>query len=87
MTDIRTASGFEISIDPAALDNWELLEALSASDENPYQIVKICPLLLGKDGTERLKNHLRTENGIVPASGMEREITEIFNLLAAKEKN
>lgn len=87
MTDIRTASGFEISIDPAVLDSWELLEALSAADENPFQIVKVCPQLLGKDGTERLKNHLRAENGIVPASAMEREITEIFSLLAAKEKN
>lgn len=35
--------------------------------------------LLGKEQKDRLKEHLRTENGRVPASKMMIEIGEIFN--------
>lgn len=74
----KTKTGFEFEITDETLDNYELLEAIGDMDENPTVITKIVRLLLGKEGTKKLKDHVRTEDGTVPASKMNDEITEIF---------
>ena len=45
---------------------------------NPLTLSKVVIMLLGKEQTEKLKDHLRTKDGIVPAEKMSEEITEIF---------
>lgn len=74
----KTKTGFEFEITDETLDNYELLEAIGDMDENPTVITKIVRLLLGKEGTKKLKDHVRMEDGTVPASKMNDEITEIF---------
>lgn len=74
----KTKSGFEFEITDETLDNYELLEAIGDMDENPTVITKIVRLLLGKEGTKKLKDHVRNEDGTVPATKMNDEITEIF---------
>lgn len=39
--------------------------------------------LLGKDGKKRLYDHLRTEDGRVPASAVESAIMELFQSINA----
>ena len=39
--------------------------------------------LLGKDGKKRLYDHLRTEDGRVPASAVESTIMELFQSINA----
>lgn len=74
----KTKSGFEYKISKERLDNYELLEAIGELEINPLILSKIVIMLLGKKQTEALKDHLRTEDGFVPAEKMTKEITEIF---------
>ncbi|HJG23408.1 hypothetical protein F6X86_13565 [Enterococcus durans] len=74
----KTKSGFEYKISKERLDNYELLEAIVELETNPLTLSKVVIMLLGKEQTEKLKDHLRTKDGIVPAEKMSEEITEIF---------
>ena len=74
----KTKSGFSYELDKERLNNYELLEAIEELEENPLVLSRVVNLLLGKEQTKKLKDHLRTENGIVPTDKMSEEITEIF---------
>ena len=74
----KTKSGFEFTLDEERLDNYELLEALGELEENVYLLPKVIKLLLGKEQEKALKEHLKTEKGIVPSKIMEAELKEIF---------
>ena len=74
----KTKSGFSYELDKERLNNYELLEASEELEENPLVLSRVVNLLLGKEQTKKLKDHLRTENGIVPTEKMSEEITEIF---------
>ena len=74
----KTKSGFSYKLDKERLNNYELLEAIEELEENPLVLSRVVNLLLGKEQTKKLKDHLRTENGIVPTEKMSEEITEIF---------
>ncbi len=78
MAKQKTKSGFEFELSQDRLNNYELLEAISEIDEDPFAITRVLKLLLGKEDTNRLKDHVRTEDGIVPADKLTDEITEIF---------
>ncbi len=74
----KTKSGFSYELDKERLNNYELLEAIEELEENPLVLSRVVNLLLGKEQTKKLKDHLRSENGIVPTEKMSEEITEIF---------
>lgn len=74
----KTKSGFEYEIPDENLNNFELLEAIAEVDENPLIVPKLLHLLLGKEQATKLKDHLRTEKGMVPTEKINDEITEIF---------
>lgn len=74
----RTKSGFYYSISKKNLNNYELVETLGNLEDNPLNFPKVLKLLLGKEQTEKLKNHLRDEDGIVDSDKMALEIKDIF---------
>lgn len=79
MITAKTKTGFEFTIEDSALDNWELLEVLSDIDDGKTQkIGAAVRMLLGKEQSDALKDHCRTEDGRVPTSAMMTEIGEIF---------
>lgn len=79
MITAKTESGFSIELEESALDNMEVLDALSDLDEgNPLAMSRLVVKLLGKDGKKRLYDHLRTEDDRVPASAVESAIMELF---------
>lgn len=73
-----TKSGFKFELDPKRLDNYELLESVSEIEEDPIAVVRVLKLLLGKEDVKRLKEHLRNEDGIVPANKLMNEIQDMF---------
>lgn len=73
----QTKSGFNYHIDENILQDYELLEAIAETEKNPIFITKVVRMLLGDD-TDRLKEHVRDENGHVSIEKMNVEITEIF---------
>lgn len=79
-----TTSGFAFELQDAALDDYELVEALVKVDNGDNgQLIFVVAQLLGEAQKEALKEHLRDENGKVSAVRMFQEIAEI--LAAAKE--
>mgnify|MGYP001207959774 FL=1 len=74
----ETKSGFKFKISKARLENYELIESVSEVDENPLLLPKTVNLLLGKEQTGKLKDHLRDKDGLVPTDKLTDEIMEIF---------
>lgn len=74
----KTVTGFTYEVAKENLDNYELLEALGEIEENPLVISKVINLLLGEEQKEKLKEHVRSENGIVSSEKMGEEIKGIF---------
>lgn len=74
----KTKTGFMYQLQKERLNNYELLEAIGELDDNPLVLSKVVNLLLGKEQTKKLKEHVRTEDGIVPTEKLSEEITEIF---------
>lgn len=81
----KTQSGFAYEIDEKRLNNYELLEVIGELEENPMVISKMVVMLLGKEQTVKLKDHLRGEDGFVSMDKMNEEITEIFQSQAVKK--
>ena len=73
-----TKSGFTYSIPKKNLNNFELVEALGEIEDNPLVLPKVLKLLLGKEQTQKLKNHLRDNDGIVDTDKMTAELEDIF---------
>lgn len=74
-----TKSGFHFRLDQEVLDDYELLEELCEIDNgNNAMIVNAANRILGKEQMQKLKDHLRNENGRVPATKMGEEIAEIL---------
>ena len=75
----KLKDGFEAQISEDTLNSWEFLELLSDIDEGEYGlIVKAARMLLGKEGVELLKEHIRTEDGKVLADAMVNAISELM---------
>lgn len=81
-----TKTGFAYSISEKNLNNYELVEVLGELEDNPLLLPKVLKLLLGKEQTEKLKNHLRDDEGIVDTVKMSDELQDIFNAQARLKK-
>lgn len=73
-----TKSGFTYSISEKNVRNYELLEALGELDTNPLALPRVMNLLLGKEGTKKLKDHVRDKDGIVDTEKITAELEDIF---------
>ena len=79
MLNGKTKSGFEFGISKDTLDDYELLEMLTQADEGAVWLIpKLAKKILGADQEEKLKNHVRDENGKVSMKKMAEELTDIF---------
>lgn len=79
MINGKTTSGFEYTLNPDKLNDYELLEKIGEMEENPFALTNVVNMVLGKEQAKKLKDHIRLKNGTVPIEKMTSEITEIFN--------
>ncbi len=82
-----TTSGFAYEVPESALDNMELVDAISESEQNPVALSTILQLLLGQEQKKRLYDHLRTETGTVPVEAVSTAIADIFSGCGTEGKN
>lgn len=75
----KTKTGFEYNIDKKILNDYELLEEIDNLGKNPVIIIKLLRRLLQEEQLEKLKEHIRNEEGMVPIDKMEKELEDIFN--------
>lgn len=78
MSEGKTTSGFKYKLSKARLENYELIEALGEIEVNPLALPKTVNLLLGKEQSDKLKDHLRDEEGLISTEKLSNEIMEIF---------
>lgn len=83
----KTSSGFEFEISKDVVNDYELVENLAELEDNPLILAKVIKQILGEEQTEKLKNHVRNEKGIVPTDKMTQEIIEIFKNGGEETKN
>ena len=81
-----TKSWFSYTLSKERMNNYELAETLGDLEDNPLLMGKVVKLMLGKEQTQKLKDHLRTDDGFVPSDLMEAEITEILQKQAELKK-
>lgn len=75
----KTKTGFEYEIDKKILNDYELLEEIDNIGKSPLIIIKLLKRLLKEEQLEKLKEHIRNEEGIVPIDKMEKELIDIFD--------
>lgn len=73
-----TKSGFTYSISEKNVRNYELVEALGELETNPLALPRVMNLLLGKEQAQKLKDHLRDEDGVVDTEQITSELKNIF---------
>lgn len=75
----KTTTGFEFELDEEKLNDYELLEELSKIDKgNAGGITDVIQNVLGEEQKNRLKDHVRNENGKVTIDRMTEEFVEIL---------
>ena len=74
----KTKTGFAYEISEARLKNYELVELVADVDTNPLILPKLVKLMLGEELADKLKDHIRDEDGFVDLEKINQEIAEIF---------
>lgn len=77
-----TKTGFAYSVLEKNLKNYELVEVLGELESNPLALPKVLKLLLGKEQTDKLKDHVRDKDGIVDTEKISDELRDIFEAQA-----
>lgn len=80
MITAETKDGFAVELSEEALDNVELLDALAAvQDSDVLSLGRTIRLLMGKEQTKKLYDHLRTEDGRVPVVALSDALGELMS--------
>ena len=82
-------NGFEVQVDAAALDDWEVMEILCELDSEKYlRLPDLYITLLGEEQYQALKRHLKdhSESGRCTTTDMTAALMEIFGELSAGKK-
>lgn len=74
----KTDTGFKFEISASVGDDWELLELISQAETNPLVIIKVLNKIFDQDQVDKLKEHVRDDNGIVSTTKLMSEVTNIF---------
>lgn len=77
------SDGFETEIEENALGDWEFLELLEDIEKGGGSIVEAARRLLGRDGVNALKEHLRGKDGRVLIEDMANAMTELMESAGA----
>ena len=83
----RTKDGMEFQIDERIKEDWRLVRAIGKADsENPVErmsgTIDVVNLMIGKDGENRLTEHIMERNGgFCPVDEVKRAILEILDSL------
>jgi hypothetical protein len=84
----KTESGFDFEIDAKIADDYEMVESLVAIDKGEYgELITVIDKILGEEQRQRLKEHLRDENGKVSLKAMVKEMRDILSEAGEQTKN
>lgn len=75
----KTTTGFAFRIDPEALNDMELLEAIGEVEDNPIRLPAVIEGVLGKDQKKAFYDFHRMESGRVPIDVISGAFVEILS--------
>lgn len=83
MKHIVTESGFECDVNEAITKDWRFTKAIAMADSKDESkklqgYVQVVELLLGDEGEERLMEHVKTTDGIVPLKAINGEVISLI---------
>lgn len=89
MRKITLSDGFEMELSEDAMDNMELVDALTEmkNDNDTLAVSKITRLILGEENRRKLYDHIRLEDGRVPVKSLSKAVAEIIHAYGEKGKN
>lgn len=87
----KTSTGFEYEVNEKIVNDWRFVKAVatSAAKDDTAKIagyMNLVSLLLGDDGEDRLCEHCRQDDGIVPTERIGREVLEIMTAIGEQQK-
>lgn len=91
---IKTKSGFSCEVSDKKIGSWNLIDLFTdireAAKKNDAATLtsttkQLYTFLLGEEGYEALKDHLKDEDGIVDSTLIANEFNEILTLANAKK--
>lgn len=86
-TKITLDNGFEAQINEKVFDSYDFTEAIYEVQTNPSLFPKVLILLLGKEQHQKLKEALRSEDGLITNEAMSEAFTEIVDKCKAGKKS
>ena len=84
---ITLENGFNCKVDPAALDNMELVELLAVLEDDPLKMPAIINMVLGAEQKAALYDHIRDDAGRVPVEAVNEAMSDIFTKMGEDAKN
>lgn len=81
MINGETKTGFKFEIDPDIVRDMEFIEIVAEAQGNMLKTPVMVTALLGADQRKRLYDHVRTEAGRVLYEDIDREVTEILDIV------
>lgn len=73
-----TKTGFHYVLSEKRLNNYELVDSLGKLESDPLQLSRVVNLLLGQEYADKLVEHVRDDEGLVPIDKLSDEIKDIF---------
>lgn len=85
MKTVETASGFTAEVNESAVDDMAFLDLLCEIDDgDPHALRRLVSCLLSEDDAKRLYAHVKTEDGRIPVSAVNAEVTDIIRAIGKK---
>lgn len=89
--EIHTMSGFVCKVNEKRAKDWRYVKALAEWDSGDESralkgVTAAIPLLLGKEGEQKLMNHVADEDGLIDSETMIAEFKEIVLLMGEEVK-
>ena len=75
-----TKTGFHYVLSEKRLNNYELVDSLGKLESDPLQLSRVVNLLLGQEYADKLVEHVRDDEGLVPIDKLSDEIKDIFEM-------
>lgn len=82
-----TESGFRYELDDNVLDNMELVDILAEGEDGALAVSKITKCIMDEHQRKRLYEHHRGEDGRVPYTAVQKDISEMFLAFGQNVKN
>lgn len=77
----KTKSGFKFTIIDSIKKDFRFWRNVSKSAYEPLKAFGVYEQLLGEEQLDKLENHVESKNGVVDIAKMEKEISDIFEVL------